>query len=446
MTPIALHDPEIERSLVGAALIDQEAAQAVADVAGCFADDGAAKVARVVEALVRGGMSTDTLTVQNALGGGPDAVALVADILTGSVNVISAQTHAAIVQRDWQRRTARKTIERHMQGILAKPGNVSEQLAALAADLDNIVPMRNAAGMRTLGQVIGRALANVEHMVDTGELSGVSTGWASLNRYMRYPVGELAIIGARPGMGKSSFLLQSAKLMARQGVRVALFSLEDGEDTIGERYLWQETGLNQYTVRRHVSQSGYDKLLDVRDQLDGLPMRVFDLGGLTVPAMRQLSREARRDMGGLDIVLIDHGGHIVYEGGNNDNERIGRMLKGLISWIKDDNLACAMAWQLSRDVARRDAKRPTLTDLRDSGHLDQDARRAIFLHSDAYYKRTRDAPVTGPEEFEVIVEKNTSGSTAVLPFRFNRATTTFYEVDLHAPQESDARSWVDGRD
>lgn len=450
MNPVPLFDVEIERSLVASALIDGEAAQIVADVANCFEDKDARKVAQVIEALVRGGMRTDPLTVQNALGGGQQASDLVTDLLTRAADVVSADTHAAIVQRDWQRREARRTVERHMTGILNKPDNISEQIAAMAAALDNISPLRAGTGMRTLGQVVTKALGNVERLVETGETSGISTGWKSLNRWFKYPVGELSIVGARPSMGKSSFVLDSLKRMGREGVKAVLFSLEDGEDTIGERSLWQETQLNQYTVRKHVEREGYGRLLDVRDNLEGLPVRVFDLGGLTVPAMRQLAREARRDLGGLDIVLIDHGGHIVYDGGSNEVERIGRMLKTLVAWIKDEELACLMAWQLSRDVAKRDVKRPTMTDLRDSGHLDQDARRIFFLHSEAYYKRTAENPKTGvgTEDMEIIIDKNTSGSVAIVPFKFNRSTMSFYEVDRHATDslprpQTDARSWHD---
>lgn len=455
MTP-PLYDPTIERALVGMALIDGQAAQTVASISGCFEDKDAARVASVIRGVVDGGGHPSALIVGNALGGAQVDRDMLTDLIAESASIVFAEAPAEIVTRDWMRRETRRRAAEHIQRITANPTNLREQIAAMAADLDSISPMRTG-GIKTLQQAVGAAVDQVSYTVETGHLPGVSTGWRSIDKWMRYPHRELSMIAARPSMGKSSFMIQSAVRIARAGHRVVLFSLEDSAETVGARHIWQETQLNQYTVRR----DDYGRMLDVRDGADAGNLRIVDLGGLTIPHMRQLTREIERDIGGVDLIMIDHGGYIVHEGDNEVN-RISRMTKYLVSWIKDGDAgpACAMAWQLSRGLVGRDDKRPTKSDLRGSGTLEEDARRLIFLHRDGYYQR--DYETSDPkalEDAEVIIDKNSTGQTGTLRFKFRRSTNTFYEVDGSSedtrpaqakPAQPTARrsepapSWADG--
>lgn len=457
MTP-PLHDPVIERALVGLALIDGEAAQQVAAISECFEDKDAARVARVIRAVVDGGAHPSPMIVGNALGGSQPDRDMLTDLVAESSGVVFAETPADIVRRDWTRREARRRATTWVQRITACDGDIRELLGAMAADIDGISPMRTG-GIKTLQQAVGAAVEQVSYTVETGNLPGVTTGWRTIDKWVRYPRRELSLVAARPSMGKSSFAVQSAVRIARAGQKVVLFSLEDGAETVGARHLWQETQLNQYTVKR----DDYGRMLDVRDGADSGSLRIVDLGGLTVPHMRQLTREIEREIGKIDLVMIDHGGYIVYEGDNEVN-RISRMTKYLVSWIKDgdDGPACLMAWQLSRALTGRDDKRPTQSDLRGSGTLEEDARRLLFLHRDAYYQRDYEASDPKQiEDAEVIIAKNSTGMTGTIPFKFRRSTNTFYEVgDDHgaAPQtkpaptaalprpKRDTRSWHDEGD
>lgn len=447
MTP-PLHDPTIERALVGLALIDGETAQRVATIAGCFEDKDAARVARVIRDVVDGGAHPSPLIVGNALGGAQPDRDMLTDLIAESTGVVWAEAPADIVVRDWTRREARRRAQTWVQRITACDGDVRELLGAMAADIDSISPMRTG-GIKTLQQAVGAAVDQVSYTVETGHLPGVTTGWRSLDKWVRYKRRELSMVAARPSMGKSSFMIQSAVRIARAGQKVVLFSLEDSAETVGSRHIWQETQLNQYTVRR----DDYGRLLDVRDGADAGNLRIVDLGGMTIPHMRQLTREIEREIGAVDLVMIDHGGYIVYEGDNEVN-RISRMTKYLVSWIKDGDAgpACLMAWQLSRGLTGRDDKRPTKSDLRGSGTLEEDARALVFLHRESYYQR--DYETTDPkalEDAEVIIDKNSTGHTGTLKFKFRRSTNTFYEVEAEpnaqAPArplpERQARSWHD---
>ena len=453
MTTPPLHDPVIERALVGLALIDGETAQKVATIAGCFEDKEAKRVAGVIRDVVDGGAHPSALIVGNALGGTPEARALLTDLIGESTGIVWPEAPAEIVTRDWTRREALRRSQKWAQRIVTADGDVRELLGAMAADIDSISPMRTG-GIKTLQQVVSAAVEQVSYTVETGHLPGVSTGWRSIDKWMRYKRRELSMVAARPSMGKSSFLIQSAVRIAKAGHKVALFTLEDAAETVGSRHIWQETQLNQYTVRR----DDYGKLLDVRDGADSGNLRIVDLGGLTIPHMRQLTREIEREIGRLDLVMIDHGGYIVFDGDNEVN-RISRMTKYLVSWIKDgdDGPACLMAWQLNRGLAGREDKRPTKADLRGSGTLEEDTRGLIFLHREGYYQR--DYGTTDPkalEDAEVIIDKNSTGHTGTLKFKFRRSTNTFYEVDAAderptpskptppATRREPVPSWADG--
>lgn len=444
MTPLV--DPTIERAYVGLALIDGEAAQRVATIAQCFGDGGARRVALAIADVVASGQHPAEKIVANALGGTDADRALVVALIGESSGIGFGDAPADIVVRDWMRREAKTRAERHMRDIMSgEVGDVQAALNAFSADIERISPARTG-GIMSLSDAVHEAGEALMLRAQTGRIAGVPTGnrWLDtiLDGWLR---GGLSIFAARPGMGKSSWWAQHLVEMGRQGVKALLFSPEDSADTIGARLIAQGAKINKYTA----TAGDAGRIAEVRDSLAGLPIRICDLAGMTVPQMRQVAREQARELGGLDCVVIDHGGYILNDGVDNVVDRIGQTNKRLAAWAREDELAMVMVWQLKRATAERADKFPELPDLRDSGHLEQDARAVVFIHRPAYYEHGKDTSSRDPQTAHIVVAKNNSGAIGSRAYTFVPGEMRYYEQSptdtLPRPQNT-ARSWHDEGD
>jgi replicative DNA helicase len=257
----------------------------------------------------------------------------------------------------------------------------------------------------------------------------ISTGLADLDRVTGgWNYNELAIVGARPSMGKSTFMIQAAIPPAKAGKGVLLFSLEMPQDAVSARMLsslvWNSMTPIPYTdILKSQVKMEYDRdrLRQAREKQKGWPLEIDNQAGLTVSEIMARSRQAaakfQRDGKTLDLIPVDHIGKIRpssrYAG--NLVAEIGEISNGLATLAKDLGVAVVAASQLNRDVTKRDNKRPQLSDIRESGHIEQDADLVAFVHRDVYYAQNsgkdEDAEMIEniKNEMEFIIAKNRNG-------------------------------------
>ena len=252
-----------------------------------------------------------------------------------------------------------------------------------------------------------------------GRLAGVPTGLYDLDRMLTcLHGGELVLVGARPAMGKTSMALGVTQFAACKARRcVAVFSMEMPSEQIGLRLLCSAASINMQRVRSGMlSDDEWVKIGDTINDLSACRVYIDDTPGLTPSQLRSRCRRLMMEQG-LDLVVIDYLGLMGtdkrVENRQLEVSEISRQLKSIALELKIPVLACA---QLSRAPAARTDKRPMLSDLRDSGSIEQDADVVLFLHREGYYASAaaEDGPKPDDNAGEIIIAKQRNGPVGVV--------------------------------
>lgn len=269
-----------------------------------------------------------------------------------------------------------------------------------------------------------------------GELSGTPTGFASLDWLTSgLQPGDLILLAARPSMGKTAFALNLAANVAAGGRRlpVLLFSLEMSKEQLVDRLLSMESGVEAAKFRRgNLTDGDWGDIVDAAERLYDAPLHLDDAAGSTVAAVRAKARKLQRRLAAegraLALVVIDYLQLMQGRRKSRDDNRqqeisdISRSLKAL---ARELNVPVVALSQLSRAVEQRMNKRPMLSDLRESGSLEQDADLVMFLYREDYYKQ-EDGDGISPTE--LILGKHRNGATGTVRLNFRKAASRFIEA------------------
>lgn len=269
-----------------------------------------------------------------------------------------------------------------------------------------------------------------ERCSNKGSLMGVSTGFYDLDNYLSgLQKSDLIILAARPSMGKTAFCLNIATHVAlREHKPVLIFSLEMGKEQLVLRMLCSEAEIDAQKIRTgEIVEQDFPKLTHAMGSLGDAPIYIDDTPGLTVMEMRAKARKILMDTkGDLGLVVIDYLQLMQGSAGasGNDSNRtqeisaISRGLKGLSRELKVPVMALS---QLSRAVESRQDKRPMLSDLRESGSIEQDADLVMFIYRDEYYNKESDRPGTA----DIIIAKQRNGPVGDVSLLFRNNITRF---------------------
>lgn len=265
-----------------------------------------------------------------------------------------------------------------------------------------------------------------------------TTGFRDLDAVIGgYPIGQLTIFAARPGMGKTAYAASSLRAAARAGHGCAFFSLEMTAQQLGGRlmtddaYCSGDPVLYQNIMRRNLSERDRGRLVHAKERIKALPMRIEENSDITISELamrcRKIAAEFERDGKSLDIVFVDHMGLLKpstrYSG--NRTQEMSDISNGLRVLAKDLNVAVVALCQLNRGVEGRENKRPTKADLRDSGEIEEDASNVILLYRPLYYLAQQkpetpedrlalaDAMKRVRHKLDLIVDKNRNGEAPV---------------------------------
>ncbi len=328
-----------------------------------------------------------------------------------------------------QKSTLRKLIHA-AQGIskecFSQQDSVREILAGAEKSIFDIAMNRaDGESLKPVSDVLVDTYREIETLAENkGGISGVPTGFVDLDGYLTglHP-GELIIIGARPAMGKTSFAMNIASYASvRKNKSVAVFSLEMPREQIAMRVLCSEARVDMQRVRKGtLSEQDWMKLAQSLAPIANAPLYLDDTSGLTPSILRSRCRRLMMDKH-LDLVILDYLGlmHSDERIENRVNEigEISRQLKSIALELKIPVIACA---QLSRANKDRPDKRPVLSDLRDSGSIEQDADVVMFLHREEYYNHDTEDKNIG----EVIIAKQRSGPLGTVKLAWLSEYTTF---------------------
>ena len=292
----------------------------------------------------------------------------------------------------------------------------------------NIAQGRDTKGFRHIKDVLGDVYAHLHDLNTNKEATqGTQTGFSALDRVLAgLGKSDLVLVGARPGMGKTSFALNIATNVAKQTKKtVCIFSLEMSADQLVNRVLSSEALVNSYSLRTgELAPADWENLARAAGELAGCDILIDDTSGMTFTAMKAKLRRVKN----LGMVIIDYLG--LMSGDKHTENRvqevseISRSLKIMAKELMVPIVCCA---QLSRGPESRTDKKPMLSDLRDSGAIEQDADTVIFLYRSEYYK-TDDAAGQDTSIAEVIIAKNRHGSTGTVNMGWNGQFTKFVTI------------------
>lgn len=412
---------DAERSVLGAMLQDSSAATLSFELLspGDFYSPEHKEIFDAMKTLHVSGSPIDVMTVSNELSrrGTLEGVGGASYLLQAFRFVPTTANTRTYVEIVLEKSTLRKLIaacQKIIEQCYSQLEPLPEILHGAEREIFNIVMKRGGADtLKPLSTVLSVTFDKIEELSRLkGRLSGVPSGLYDLDRMLTgFHGGEFILIGARPAMGKTSAALGISLFAADKGHKtVAIFSMEMPSEQIGMRILCSASNINMQRVRTGMlSDEEWIKLGDSLNYLSSCPIYIDDTPALTPSQLRSRCRRLMMEQG-LDLVVVDYLGLMGSDKRTENRQlevsEISRQLKSIALELKIPVLACA---QLSRAPANRTDKRPLLSDLRDSGSIEQDADVVLFLHREGYYATAETGGKPDDSEGEIHIAKQRNG-------------------------------------
>jgi replicative DNA helicase len=292
-------------------------------------------------------------------------------------------------------------------------------------------------GFQSLDQIVQNSFGTIDNLYkQSREVTGLATDFTELDRMTSgLQKGELIIIAARPSMGKTAFAINIAQNAAiNHQATVAVFSLEMSKESLLRRMLSSQAWVDQRKLQTgFIAREDQVKLEKALEQLVESRLFIDDTAGISLAEMRAKARRLKQNAGGLDLIVVDYlqlmsatvpsSGKKNYE---NRTQEVSAVSRGLKALAKELSVPVVALSQLSRASERRgDDKRPLLSDLRESGSIEQDADVVAFIHRESYYNRSEDLSEADRAKSEIIVAKQRNGPTDTVMLNFISRFTRF---------------------
>ena len=295
----------------------------------------------------------------------------------------------------------------------------------------------NSNGFQSIAEVLNRTIETIDQLAQNNEeITGLPTGYAALDKMTAgLQKEELIILAARPAVGKTAFALNIAQNVGTKTDRsVAIFSLEMGAESLVNRMLCAEGSIEASHLRTgQLSEEEWRNLIVAMGSLSNANIYIDDTPGIKISEIRARCRKLAQEKGNLGLILIDYLQLIEGTGRENRQQEVSEISRQLKKLAKELKVPVIALSQLSRGVEQRQDKRPVLSDIRESGSIEQDADIVAFLYRDDYYRSEGDDD-DEPEEqqnnnvIEVIIEKNRSGARGTVELLFIKEYNKFSSV------------------
>ncbi len=292
---------------------------------------------------------------------------------------------------------------------------------------------RTKQGFQSLDTLVIDLLDRVQEMADNPvDVTGVPTGFADLDRMTSgLQAGDLVVLAARPSMGKTSFAVNIAEHVAlNEGLPVAIFSMEMGAAQLAVRIVGSIGRVNQGNLRTgKLSDEEWPRLTEAIERLRTVSLHIDETPGLTPTELRANARRLARQCGKLGLIVVDYLQLMSGSGSSGSDNRateLGEISRGLKMLAKELQCPVIALSQLNRSVEQRTDKRPMMSDLRESGAIEQDADIIMFIYRDDYYNKDSSEPNIA----EVIIGKQRNGPTGTVKLFFQKNQTRFENLAM----------------
>ena len=469
---IAPHNIEVEQALLGAILINNDAYYRVSDFLEPqhFYEPVHKRLFELTGSLIRAAKIATPITLKTFL---PPDLEIAGLTASQYLARLAAEATTVINAADYGRSIYDLALRRALIGIGEDMVNLAYDAAPESEPRSQIEEAEKSlfelaetgrydGGFQGFAHALTRAvdMAAQAYQRD-GKLSGLSSGLKDLDRSIGgLQSSDLIILAGRPGMGKTALATNIAYNVARawsgqvqadghmqtiNGGIVGFFSLEMSSEQLATRIIAEQTGISSSTIRRGgITEADFEKIKDMSAELQNIPFYIDDTGGLSIAQLAARARRLKRQRG-LDMLVIDYiqllqgSSHKAQQGRVQEITEITTNLKAL---AKELNVPILALSQLSRQVESRDDKRPQLSDLRESGSIEQDADVVLFVFREEYYHLMRKPSESNREKFaewiaegpkhhakaDVIIAKQRHGPTDTVQLQFEASVTRFSDL------------------
>jgi len=437
---------DLEEAVLGALMVEKDALSTVIDIlkVDTFYKDAHQKIFEAIVNLFQKSSPIDLLTVTAELRkmgalemvGGAYYITQLTDRVVSAANI---EYHARIISQKYIQRELIKISTEIINNAYEDTADIFDLLDTAEKSLFDIAQNNLRRDTRKMDDIMREAVNNLEQLRDrTDSLTGVPSGFTALDRITSgWQPSDLIIIAARPAMGKTAFVLTCARNAAvLHDKPVAVFSLEMSSVQLVNRLISGETEIEQEKLKKGtLADHEWTQLHSRIGKLTEAPLLIDDTPALNVFEFRAKCRRLKAQYD-IQMVIVDYlqlmHGKAEGKGGGNREQEIGSISRALKSVAKELSIPVLALSQLSRAVESRPgaSKRPMLSDLRESGSIEQDADMVLFLYRPEYYGMTEDEegrPTAGVGE--VIIAKNRHGETSIVPLKFVGKYVKFQDLE-----------------
>lgn len=382
----------------------------------------------------------DIVTITNALesknqledvGG----MAYLAELAVTVPTAANMEHYAKIVEQ----KSILRNLIRTATEIVTKGYEEGDELAAILDEAERSIlevsEKRSRSGFLSISEVLNTSIARIDDLYQNDEeITGLPTGYKALDKMTAgLQKEELIILAARPAVGKTAFALNIAQnIGTKTDKTVAIFSLEMGAESLVNRMLCAEGSIDASNLRTgNLSEEEWQNLIVAMGSLSKASIYIDDTPGIRVAEIRAKCRRLKQEKGELGLILIDYLQLIEGTGRESRQQEVSEISRQLKKLAKELDVPVMALSQLSRGVEQRQDKRPVLSDIRESGSIEQDADIVAFLYRDDYYDREEgddeeEADMAGQDNIvEVIIEKNRSGARGTVKLLFIKEYNKF---------------------
>ena len=444
---------DAEKTILGAILLDNtahaEAAQSLKS--DDFSLDSHRRIFLRMTELIDTGRTVDIVTLSNELARYKEVESV------GGVAYLASLTEGLPrrpVIEDYIRIVKDKSMLRRLMGIcsaaIAKAADQSQDAIGVLDETESqLLEVSDAGltqGLQSIEFIIRDSFGSIDNLYkQSRDVTGLATGFTDFDRMTSgLQKGELIIIAARPSMGKTALAINIAENAAlRYGSVVAIFSLEMSRESLLRRMLASQANVDQQKIQKgFFGRVEQERLQVALSQLLEAHIFIDNSAGSTVSEMRAKARRLKQNSGGLDLVMVDYLQLMSAtlpgasrKGYENRVQEVSAISRGLKAMAKELQVPVIALSQLSRSNEKRDNKRPLLSDLRESGSIEQDADVVAFIHRESYYNRDENMADADKSKAEIIIAKQRNGPTGIIQMHWNSAFTRFDGVDTSHQKE-----------
>jgi replicative DNA helicase len=434
------HSVEAEQSLLGALLLDNQAFDRVADLVNeqDFYRDDHRRIWRHIAKLIEANRPADVVTVSESIDASEDkdktgGAAYLGALAQNTPSALNIRRYAELVrERSVQRRLAQVATEIAESALNAGGREVGQLLDEAESRIFQIAESgaRRDQGLLDIKPVLARVFERVDHLYhrdNPSDVTGVPTGYLKIDEMTSgLQSGDLVIVAARPSMGKTALALNIAEHVAvDNGLPVAIFSMEMSATQLAMRMLGSIARVDQHKMRTgRLNDKEWSDLSEAMGKLHETPIYIDEGGALTALEVRARARRLKRQYSKLGLIVIDYLQLMSSTAqGENRATEISEISRSLKAMAKELDVPVIALSQLNRAVDQRPDRRPVMSDLRESGAIEQDADVIMFIYREVVYKP--DLPDEQRGLAEVIIGKQRNGPIGTVKLTFLGQYTRF---------------------